>query len=66
MFTKEEFEQFFRLVNMSGSADQMQRINARLDMPAFIKSVGRPACDKMWSLIESGVTPATLTAEHMK
>lgn len=66
MFTKEEFQQFFRLVNMSGSADQMQRINARLDMPAFVKSVGRPVCDKMWSLINQGVTPATLTAEHMK
>lgn len=66
MFTKEEFQQFFRLVNMSGSADQMQRINARLDMPAFVKAVGRPVCDKMWSLIENGVTPTTLTAEHMK
>lgn len=67
MFTKDEFQQFFRLVNMSGSADQMDRINSRLEMPKFIEAVGRPACDKMWALIENcGITPATLTEEHMK
>lgn len=66
MFTKKEFEQFFRLVTMSGSAYQMDRINSRLEMPGFINAVGRPACNKMWSLIEQGVTPATLTQEHMK
>lgn len=67
MFTEKEFEQFFRLVNMSGSADQMDRINSRLEMPKFIEAVGRKTCDRMWHLIEHyGVTPATLRSEHMK
>lgn len=66
MFTETEFKQFFRLVNMSGSANQMDRINSRLEMPKFIESVGRKTCDKMWSLINQGVTLETLKPEHMK
>lgn len=60
MFTKEEFARFFKLVQMSGSADQMDRINCRIDMPVFIKEVGRDKCDLMWQAIESGATPAKL------
>ncbi|QCW18488.1 hypothetical protein bas09_0058 [Changchunvirus paulsarasin] len=59
-FTKEQFSEFFRLVQMSGSCNQMDRINSRLDMPKFIKEHGRDKCNEMWRLIESGVTPSTL------
>lgn len=59
-FTKEQFSEFFRLVNMSGSSDQMDRINSRLDMPKFIRETGRKECDEMYNLIADGVTPSTL------
>lgn len=65
MFTKEEFSRFFKLVEMSGSANQMDRINCRIDMPLFIKEVGRDKCDKMWELIAFGVTPSTVD-KHIK
>lgn len=63
MFTREQFGKFFKLVNMGCSSDQMDRINSRLDMPKFIKEVGRDKCDEMYKLIENGVTPATLKIE---
>lgn len=51
MFTREQFETFFRLVNMCGSHDQMQRINGRIDMGPFVKEAGRDKCDRMYALI---------------
>lgn len=66
MFTREQFKNFFRLVNMCGSYDQMQRINGRLDMGPFVKEVGRDKCDLMFALINEGVTPSTLTDEQIK
>lgn len=65
-FTKDQFSEFFRLVNMSGSSDQMDRINSRLDMPKFINEVGRETCDRMYKLITDGKTPSTLKDEDMK
>lgn len=62
-FTRKQFNDFFRLVQMSGSAHQMDRINSRLDMPAFIKATGRANCDAMYELISGGVTPTTLNPE---
>ena len=64
MFPKEQFTKFFRLVTMSGSGNQMDRINARLDMPKFVAETGRDKCNEMWKLIENGVTPATLKIEE--
>lgn len=66
MFTREQFETFFRLVNMCGSHDQMRRINGRLYMGAFVKDAGRDKCDRMFAIINEGVTPSTLTDSHMK
>lgn len=63
MFTKEEFAEFFRLVNMSDSPSQMDRINSRLEMPGFVRKTGRDKCDRMWELISGGVTPSTLILE---
>lgn len=66
MFNRTQFGRFFNLVQASGSANQMDRINSRLDMPKFIEEVGRSTCDRMWKLIEGGATPATLKEEDMK
>lgn len=66
MFNRTHFGRFFNLVNASGSSNQMDRINSRLDMPKFVKEVGSDVCDKMYALIESGVTPTTLKEEDMK
>ena len=63
MFTREQFGKFFKLVNMSRSSDQMDRIDSRLDMPEFINEVGRDKCDEMYELIVNGVTPSTLKVE---
>ena len=65
-FTHDEFKEFFKLVNMSGSNDQMDRINSRLSMPGFVDRVGRDKCDQMWALIEEGYTPTTLFSKGMK
>lgn len=62
-FTRKQFTEFFRLVNMSSSAHQMDRINSRLEMPGFIKEAGRENCNAMWELISGGVTPSTLNPE---
>ncbi|MEG2969485.1 MAG: hypothetical protein RSC54_24075 [Pseudomonas sp.] len=66
MFNRTQFERFFNLVNASGSSDQMDRINSRLDMPKFVREVGRLSCDRMYALIDNGVTPSTIKEEDMK
>lgn len=63
MFTREQFTEFFRLVQMGGSANQMYRINSRIDMPEFIEKTGREVCDEMYKLINDGVTPSTLSGD---
>lgn len=62
-FTRKQFTEFFRLVNMSGSPHQMDRITSRLEMPKFVEAVGRKNCNSMWALINGGVTPSTLDPE---
>lgn len=49
-YTKEEYTRFVRLVRMSGSHNQMDRINSRMDMPKLIKELGREKCDAMWEV----------------
>lgn len=62
-FTRKQFTEFFRLVNMSDSPHQMDRINSRLKMPRFIEENGRETCNAMWELISGGTTPSTLSPE---
>lgn len=50
----EEITEFKRLVNMSASPHQMDRINSRLDMPHFVKKTGREKCQAMWEHLEAG------------
>lgn len=44
-YTKDEYRRFKKLVEMGESRVQMDRINSRLQMPAFIEEVGRAKCN---------------------
>lgn len=63
-FTVNQFTHFYELVNMLSSHDQMDRINARIDMPQFIKSTGRDKCDFMFEMINSGIKPEDLEEDY--
>lgn len=50
-YTKEELDEFRKLVEKSESHDQVSRIRSRLDMPNFIERVGREKCDVMFQVL---------------
>lgn len=52
-YSKEEYRRFVRLVRMSGSHQQMDRITSRLEMPKLIKELGREKCDAMWVVAQN-------------
>lgn len=47
-YTKQEYNRFTRLVRMGGSRNQMDRINARLEMPKLVKELGKDKCQVMY------------------
>lgn len=49
-YTKQEYSRFTRLVRMSGSHDQMDRITSRLEMPKLVKELGQEKCQAMWDV----------------
>lgn len=49
-YTKQEYSRFVRLVRMSGSHDQMDRITSRLEMPKLVKELGQEKCQAMWEV----------------
>lgn len=49
-YTKQEYSRFVRLVRMSGSHDQMDRITSRLEMPKLVKELGQEKCQAMWDV----------------
>lgn len=51
-FTKEELDEFRSLVEDGESHSQMRRINSRLEMPDFIKRVGKEKCDAMFEVLK--------------
>tara|TARA_R110002051_G_scaffold3335_1_gene18067 strand:+ start:808 stop:981 length:174 start_codon:yes stop_codon:yes gene_type:complete len=51
-YTAEEFNEFLRLYNLSGSRDQVDRIESRLHMPKFVEKHGEEKCDAMFSVIQ--------------
>lgn len=53
-WTKEEIQQFDNLVELTSSRNQVKRIEARLDMTAFIEKHTKPKCDAMWAHLEGG------------
>lgn len=52
-YTKQEYARFSRLVRMSGSPNQMDRITARLEMPKLVKELGDEKCQAMWDVCEA-------------
>ena len=50
-YTKEELDEFRKLVEKSESHDQVSRIRSRLDMPNFIERVGWEKCDVMFQVL---------------
>lgn len=52
-YTSEELDEFRDLVEAGESRDQVERIRSRLDMPGFIKRVGREKCDAMFEVLKS-------------
>jgi len=51
-YTKEELDEFRRLVELGESIQQMDRINSRLRMPKFIERVGRDKCEEMFEVLK--------------
>jgi len=51
-WTLDEYDEFLRLVNLGSSSDQMDRIESRLEMPKFIKRVGKNRCDEMFGVMK--------------
>ena len=51
-YTDEELNEFRRLVELSESINQMDRIESRLEMPRFIERVGRDKCDAMFEVLK--------------
>ncbi len=52
-WTASELKEFTKLVDLSGSRIQMDRIRSRVEMPAFIKRHGKEKCDAMWAHINA-------------
>jgi len=53
-WTKEEIQEFDRLVEMTSSRHQLTRITGRMDMATFIIKHGKEKCDAMWEHLENG------------
>lgn len=53
-YTKDEFNEFERLVKLSESWNQMDRISSRFTMPKFIEKHGRAKCDAMFKVLNQG------------
>lgn len=54
-YTEEELNEFRELVELGESCHQMDRINSRLEMPKFIKRVGREKCDAMFEVLKQEI-----------
>jgi hypothetical protein len=54
-YTKAELDAFRMLVEQGESPRQMERIHSRLEMPKFIKMVGKEKCDAMLEVLKKEV-----------
>lgn len=50
-YTEEDLNEFRNLVELGESKNQMDRINSRLKMPAFIEKHGKEKCDAMFKVL---------------
>lgn len=55
-YTQAELDEFRSLVEDGESRSQMARIRSRLDMPHFIKRVGKDKCDAMFDVLKREIT----------
>lgn len=51
-YTEDDYEQFCKLVRMSSSLKQMERIESRLYMPMMIQRLSKDVCDEMFARLE--------------
>lgn len=54
-YDKSELDEFRRLIELTESHDQMDRIEGRMSMPAFIEKTGRDKCDAMFEVLKKEV-----------
>jgi TolA-binding protein len=54
-YSAKELIEFRKLVEGTESRDQMRRINARFDMPAFVERVGKAKCDAMFEVLKEEI-----------
>ncbi len=55
-YTQAELDEFRSLVEDGESRSQLARIRSRLDMPRFIKRVGKDKCDAMFEAMKREIT----------
>ena len=53
-WTDAEYAEFVRLVEMSESRSQIERIRSRVDFPDFIKKHTKEKCDAMFAHLTAG------------
>jgi hypothetical protein len=51
-WTKEEIDEFDRLLDLTSSRNQMDRISGRIDLNAFVGRHGKEKCDAMFAYLE--------------
>lgn len=54
VWTKAEITEFDALIESQSSRGQMDRIEGRLGMSAFVKEHGKPKCDAMFAHLQQG------------
>lgn len=50
-YTKEELDEFRKLVELTESSDQVARIKGRLGQESFVARVGKEKCDAMFQVL---------------
>ncbi len=51
-YTEADLREFRKLVLMTESRNQMNRSNARIEMPKFIEKHGKEKCDAMFEVLK--------------
>ncbi len=54
-YTKDELNEFRKLVEAGESRLQMDRIMSRMEMPKFIERVGKEKCDAMFEVLKKEI-----------
>ncbi len=54
-YTKDEFNEFRKLVEEGESRLQIDRVMSRMEMPKFIERVGKEKCDAMFEVLKKEI-----------